>query len=306
MSPNASSPSRRSIVLTSRALAGFGLGMILAVAVASVIAGGTDGSNLNLEAGLLAVALLGLGYWVFVRRRASREAPADVPAIRLLQRHPELLVAYNSLTHGLVEISKHSDEIFRDTAAVRLAAIQEEMQTLAAGQIIFAGTEAWRTAYEQVLRAPGLHRYFSVAWLRSEDYWRDVPGRHSMQLNYNLIELGVRIERTLILSDFFWPPAAELPANVICQWIEQQHKRGVVIRLLRESQIEGESELLCDFGIYGDRATGVLELDDQCHTVRFTLDFAPRSIQLYEDRWRRLLLFAVSFRELLARRVHRG
>ena len=158
MSRNASSPSRRSIVLTSRVLAGFGLGVVLAVAVASVIAGGKHGSSLNLEAGLLAIALLGLGYWVFVRRRASREAPADVPAIRLLQRHPELLVAYNSVTHGLVEISKHSDEIFRDTAAVRLATIQEEMQTLAAGQIIFAGTEAWRTAYEQVLRAPGLHR----------------------------------------------------------------------------------------------------------------------------------------------------
>jgi len=37
-------------------------------------------------------------------------------------------------------------------------------------------------------------RYFSVAWLRNEDYWRDSPGCRSMQLNYDLIQLGLRIE----------------------------------------------------------------------------------------------------------------
>jgi hypothetical protein len=218
-----------------------------------------------------------------------------------LANHPDLLVAYNSLSHSLVEMSERSDDILRDVAAVRLAAIQEEMRTLAAGKVVFAGTEAWRTAYERVLRTPGLGRYFSVAWLRSEDYWRDAPGRHSMQLNYDLIQLGVRIERTLILNDFFWPPGATLPAKVICQWIEDQYKRGIVIRLVRESEIEHESELLYDYGIYGHRATGHLELDEQCRALRFTLDFTPQGVKLFEDRWRRLLLFAVPFRELLDR-----
>jgi len=124
-----------------------------------------------------------------------------------------------------------------------------------------------------------------------------------MQLNYDLIQLGVRIERTLVLSDFFWPPAAALPAKIICQWIEEQYKRGIVVRLVRESQIDEERELLCDFGIYGDRATGQLELDDQCRTVRFTLDFDSQSIQFFEEKWHRLLLFAVSFRELLDRKA---
>jgi hypothetical protein len=122
-----------------------------------------------------------------------------------------------------------------------------------------------------------------------------------MQLNYDLIQLGVRIERTLILNDFFWPSGATLPAKVICQWIEDQYKRGIVIRLVRESEIEHESELLYDFGIYGRRATGQLELDEQCRAVRFTLDFTPQGVKLFEDRWRQLLLFAVPFRELLDR-----
>jgi len=182
---------------------------------------------------------------------------------------------------------------------LKLASLQEELQTLGSGKVVFTATEAWRTAYERILRTPGLRRYFSVAWLRSEDYWRDTPGRHSMQLNYDLIRLGVRIERTLILNDFFRPAAADLPAKIICEWIQGQYKRWIVVRLVRESQLSEESELLGDFGIYGDRATGLLELDQQCQNVRFTLDFDARSVQVFEERWRRLLLFAISFRELL-------
>jgi hypothetical protein len=207
------------------------------------------------------------------------------------------------LTDSLCQLADQNDEILRDAAAIRLAAFQEDLRNLAGGRVVFAGTEAWRTAYECVLRTPGLRRYLSVAWLRNEDYWRDAPGRHSMQLNYDLIQLGVCIERTLILNDFFWPASATLPAKVICQWIEEQYKRGIVIRLVRESEIENEPELLCDFGIYGHRATGQLELDEQCRGERFTLDFTSQGMNLFEERWRRLLLFAVSFRELLNRKA---
>ncbi|MHB0958795.1 MAG: hypothetical protein ACYC0X_15380 [Pirellulaceae bacterium] len=229
----------------------------------------------------------------------------DRSALRALRPHPELLVACHAIRHSLCDLARQSDVILRDAAAVRLAAIQEEVRTLASGRIVFTGTEAWRAAYERVLRTPGLGRYHSVAWLRSDDYWRDAPGRHSMQLNYDLIQLGVSIERTLILNDYFWPPAAALPAKVICQLIEEQYKRGILIRLVRESEIESERELLADFGIYGYRATGQLELDEQCRAVRFTLDFTPQAMRLFEDRWRRLSLFAVSFRELLDRKASR-
>ena len=35
-------------------------------------------------------------------------------------------------------------------------------------------------------------------------------------------------------------------------------------------------DLLADFGIYGDRAVGTQELDEQSRTVRFTLSFDPQ------------------------------
>jgi hypothetical protein len=228
---------------------------------------------------------------------------AELPPSPRLARHPELLMAHHSITNSLGELAGQSDEILREASVLKLAAVQEEIRTLASGKLIFAATEAWRTTYERILRTPGLGSYFSVAWLRSEDYWRDAPGKHSIQLNYDLIQLGVRIERTLILNDFFWPPAALLPADVIYRWIEEQYKQGIVMRLVRESEISEEPALLCDFGIYGRRATGVLELDDQCRTVQFTFDFDNRSVQLFEQRWHRLLLFAVSFRDLLDRKV---
>ncbi len=248
-------------------------------------------------AGLLSITLMRC-------RLADSPASSDeATPVWKLRSHPELLCAHNSMIHSLCQLAGQDDEILRDCVAVRLAVIQEELKSLGDGRVVFVGTESWRTAYERILRSPGLGRYFSVAWLRSEDYWRDAPGRHSMQLNYDLIQLGVRIERTLILNDFFWPPAAALPAKVICQWIEEQYKRGIVIRLVRESQIADEPELLADFGIYGYRATGQLDLDESCRTVRFTLDFAPQAVSLFEERWRRLLLFAVSFREVLDRKA---
>jgi len=262
--------------------------------------GSRDAGPIALIATLLTVLLFSI---TLMRRNAARACSrTEKPTpLHTLRPHPELLCAHHALTHSLCQLAGQNDEILRDCASVRLAAIQEELRNLAEGKVVFIGTEAWRTAYERILRTPGLGRYFSVAWLRSEDYWRDAPGRHSMQLNYDLIQLGVRIERTLILNDFFWPPAAALPAKVICQWIEDQYKRGIVIRLVRESEIEAEPELLRDFGIYGHRATGQLELDEQCRTERFTLDFTPNGLELFEERWRRLLLFAVSFRNVLDR-----
>lgn len=280
--------------------------VVLAVAAVAIVLHEPDGPATIASAGALTAALL-LSITLIRRHRAHASSPADKQAaVQKLRSHPELLCAHHALTHSLCQLADQDDEVLRDTAAVRLATFQEDLRNLAAGKVVFAGTEAWRTAYERVLRTPSLGRYFSVAWLRSEDYWRDAPGRHSMQLNYDLIQLGVRIERTLILNDYFWPAAATLPAKVICQWIEEQYKRGIVIRLVRESEIEGEAELLTDLGIYGHRATGQLDLDEQCRTERFTLDFTPQTMGLFEERWRRLLLFAVPFRKLLDQKARGG
>ena len=120
-----------------------------------------------------------------------------------------------------------------------------------------------------------------------------------MQTNFDLLQEGGRIERILILNDFFWPVAALLPTSDICRWIDEQFDRGIWIGLIRESDIDAEADLLCDFGIYGSRATGTLELDTECRTTRFTFDFSPDGIRLAEDRWKRLLLYMISYAELL-------
>lgn len=211
-----------------------------------------------------------------------------------------------SLGRGIAAIARQKDPLYRELALLQLSAIDRQMTEMADGRIVFVDTESWRTAYERILCTEGLKHYLSAAWLRSEDYWRDAAGRHSIRLNYDLIQLGLRIERTLILNDFFWPEGALLPAKVICRWIEDQYKHGLVIRLVRESEISDETDLLCDFGIYGDRATGTLVLDDQCRSLRYTLDFDSRSLKLAEDRWRRLVLFSHSFRELLDRAIRGG
>ena len=193
--------------------------------------------------GAIAAACLGMLTQLTLKAKAQcPPAPGgrDQPLGKVPTRTGgELLADQNCLAMGLRRIAQQHDALFQELASLSLGAITENVRTLADGKIVFHDTESWRTAYERVLRSPGLKRYLSVAWLRSEDYWRDSPGRRSMQLDYDLIQLGLRIERTLVLSDFFWPPAALLPAKIICQWIEEQYKRGIVIRLVPQITIDG-------------------------------------------------------------------
>ena len=223
----------------------------------------------------------------------------SVPPAGCSNEWPELAIAENSLTDALRRLACQPDPILLEAAIVRLAGIQEEVRNLAEGKIVFTSTEAWRTVYEEILRDPDLGCYRSVAWIQNEDYWQDAPGRRSMQTNYDLLQEGGRIERILILNDFFWPVAAALPISQVCRWIEEQYNRGTSIGLIRESEIEAETDLLCDIGVYGSRATGTLELDLQCRTMRFTFDFSPDGIRLADDRWKRLALYAVSYADLL-------
>lgn len=219
---------------------------------------------------------------------------------------PALLTAYQTLADCIPRLGQHSDEVLREAALLRLDGIQEEMRALADGKVGFSATEGWRTVYERLLRCADIETYRSVAWVRTEDYWRDAPGRRSMQLNFERLREGVAIERILILGDFFWPPAALLPSADVSRWIEEQHEGGVQVGLVRESEIEAEPDLLCDLGIYGNRATGWLELDSQCRTTRFTFDFSPEGLRTADQRWKRLSLYAVPFADLLERTERAG
>jgi hypothetical protein len=220
-------------------------------------------------------------------------------------KQQELILALQKLATAIVDLTQQPDEILQEAALLRLAGIQDEVQSFARGKVVFSGTETWRTVYEQILRCPDVSCYRSIAWIRNEDYWQDIPGRRCMQLNYDLLQDGVSIERILILSDFFWAPAALLPAADIRRWIDEQHQRGLSIRLVREADIDTEVDILCDIGIYGTRATGTWELDPQCRTTRFTFDFSPEGVRLAEERWKQLSLYAIPYAALLDQAVPR-
>ena len=262
--------------------------------------------NRGLAAASLLVSLSAIVLFAWFGRRTAhadenlqRQDAQDPDATQDFFCTPELLVAYHALARYIRELSHQTDEVLREATMLKLVSIQDEVRALADGKVGFLASEGWRTVYERLLRSPDVRSYRSVAWVRTEDYWRDAPGRRSMQLNFERLRDGVTIERILILGDFFWPAGTLLPSAAVGRWIDEQHDAGIRVGLVRESEIESEPDLLCDFGIYGNRATGWLEVDLQCRTTRFTFDFSPDTLRLAEERWKRLALYAIPYANLL-------
>ena len=158
-----------------------------------------------------------------------------------LEAWPELAIAQDVIADSLRRLTGQDDPILLDAAVVRLATIQEELRSLAAGRIVFVGTEAWRAIYDQLIRSPDVDCYRSVAWMRNEDYWRDTPGQNSMRTNYDRLQ-EVNIERILILSDFFWPAGALLPAADIAEILLSGELTGAPARFrTRRWKLESQS-----------------------------------------------------------------
>jgi hypothetical protein len=231
----------------------------------------------------------------FHTRRALREQGTLLRNLLTpLQLAPSSLVFERYLRFGkaMTELAGASDPLHREFALRKLDSLCEEIEKLAEGRLVFHGTETWRAVYRELLESLTVKSYLSVSWVRSGDYWNDAPGRNSMRFNYELLERGFRIERILILAEELWPFDEPQPTTEIRPWIDEQGERGVSVQIVRESDLAGEPDLMCDFGIYGDRAVGVQELDEQSRTVRFVLSFDERSRQQAHERWMRLLLFA--------------
>jgi hypothetical protein len=231
------------------------------------------------------------------RRRAELLEKVRIP-VELAPEH-ELFDHYSAYSAALTELAKQTDPILRASALLKLASVTEQVRALAEGRLVFSSTEAWRTVYEQLLQSPDIKKYRSVAWVKTRDYWQDQPGRQSMAANFDAAHRGTLIERIIILRDDLWNRGELLPSADIRPWIEEQHSHGLWITLVRESDIASEPDLLADVGIYGDRAVGVQELDERSRTVRFILSFDPQSIRLAQDRWQRLSVYAVPYRDLL-------
>jgi hypothetical protein len=197
------------------------------------------------------------------------------------------------LADALEQIPSRQDSLFRELALVRVASLLDEAKYLASGDIVFLNTETWRAAYARLLHCADISTYYSVAWMRSSDYWCDQAGRGSIQLNFELLDKGLQIERILILPQALWRNGESAPSAVVRIWMEQQHYRGIRISLVRESDLKGERDLISDFGIYGKRAAGEHEIDEFGRTVRFRLSFSEAAVLRAQERWERLSIFSV-------------
>ena len=198
--------------------------MALVSAFASVVA------QMAVLGGLVSI-LAGL-FHSFMQQDEERERNRNQILERLsvplaLVSHQDLYDQYLAICQALNELAQNGDPILREMACLKLASVTNQIASLAAGTVVFSGTEALRTVYDQILKSPDVKHYRSVAWVRSPDYWQDPPGRQSMQANFTAAHRGVLIERAIILHDPLWPRGDLLPRKAILPWIEEQHNQGL-------------------------------------------------------------------------------
>ncbi len=191
----------------------------------------------------------------------------------------------------LIRVGECSDPLFRGLADEQLQRAVHNLQTLGRLTVEYDSTEAWRVAYEQLLRSPGLYQYRSVSHVETQNYWQDGPARQSTLLNMELQQSGmVIIERIVIVASHLWPPNADVPEEPLHSWIDEQARAGIQIRLVRERDLADERELVNDFGIYGSRAVGMQRVDAAGRTSQFRLSFNFEDVCRAERCWEQLLL----------------
>lgn len=246
---------------------------------------------------------LGLGLLTWRESSARRQLPLSDHPLDLpfsIAHDEEIFEQYEEIARALKDISKIPDPVFREAALQQIVAVKSSLQLVASGTLVFEGTESWRIVYEALLRSRHVFLYRSVAWAKSDQYWQDEPGKQSTQLNLRLVDdQTLNIERIVILNDSIWPVDQRLPVDPILSWIDAHHRHGIWIKLVRESTITSEPDLLGDFGIYGSHAFGEQILDEKCRTTRFYLRFNLDAVEEAEERWKRLGLFATAYRDLL-------
>jgi hypothetical protein len=250
--------------------------------------------------GLQASALLAVGLATLQETRSTESQPRQLQILMSLSRDPEISAAHAAIAEGLEQIAEQRDPIYRRLALQRIQAISEQCSLIGKKTIEFPSTESWRVVYEELLRCPGLHLYRSVAYIESAHYWQDGPGQQSTRLNLELQSAGViSIERTAIIADHLWPETSLFPTEPLHEWLEEQHRHGIWIRLVRESTLGNDTDLLTDFGIYGNRAVGMQLADPAGRTIRFVLSFDFDKVLQAEVQWSRLAVYATSYKDLL-------
>ena len=274
--------------------------LLVGSATVTLLAAFSTPTLLAAAIGMLVTASVGLSWELYRQGQLGRTGTHLLDTPLFLAHHADFFERYCEISHSLLRMCQNSDPVYRSTVLEQVGRISDEIARLAAGTIVYEGTETWRIAYEKLLRSPGLHLYRSVAWVKTSRYWQDEPGLQSMRVNYELHDgRRLNIERIVILADEVWPESEPLPKNPISAWIHEQYTHGIWVKLVRQSALKSEPNLLADIGIYGSRALGTQELDDECKTIRFTLTFDFDAVAAAEQRWQRLSVYATSYRDLL-------
>ena len=249
---------------------------------------------------ILLCLLITIGLTILYSLRATESQPRILRTLLDLSRDQEIATMHTALAEALERVANQKDPIFRSLAHQRLQSIIEQSSLMGAATIEFPSTESWRVVYEELLRSPGLHLYRSVSYIETPHYWQDGPGQQSTRLNLELHDARVvSIERIAIIADHLWPEDSLFPIVPIHSWLDVQHRHGIWLRLLRESDVGSESDLLNDFGIYGNRAVGMQLADPAGRTIRFVLSFDFEKLRQAELFWQRLAVYSVSYSQLL-------
>lgn len=256
--------------------------------------------SLLLVIGLITSVAVGLLVYLILRRMEPDFRSDTLELLFQLSKDEKVEKAQKNISKALYAASRRKDSVFQSLLETRLANITDDINQLGKGRIEFANTESWRVFYEQLLRSPSTTMYRSVAHIETQHYWQDGAGEKSTTLNLELHDSGtIRIERLAIIADHLWPQNESFPVTPIRRWIDRQHRYGIWIELVRESELSHEPHLVADFGIYGFRAVGRQVADSSGRTTRFTLSFEYEDVKEAEANWERLKVFTKSFASIL-------
>lgn len=180
---------------------------------------------------------------------------------------PNVRDFYNETINPLCEAFEIKDNVFRELAISVLKEFRSRLEReLSRGTVSFRAESFW-PVYQKLLSQEDIGSYKSIAWVKSEDYWANEAGKFSVDFNYDLLAKGKSIERIFIVRDKVWMNKR------VKKWICEQKIRGINVKVVKESSIPPEEDLRYDLGIYGDRAVGYVQEDDNCRIVQFDLHF---------------------------------
>ena len=274
-------------------------GAASAILTAALLFTGTIKAML-LVIGLITSVAIGLLVYLTLRRVEPDFESDTLELLFQLSKDEKVEQAQKNISKALYQASQRKDAVFQTLLETRLANITDDINQLGKGRIEFSNTESWRVFYEQLLRSPSTTMYRSVSHIETIHYWQDGAGEKSTSLNLEIHDSGkVSIERIAIVADHLWPRDEPFPERPIRRWIDQQHRYGIWIELVRESDLDADPHLIADFGIYGFRAVGRQVSDSSGRTTRFTLSFEYEDVKEAEANWERLKVFTKSYASIL-------